>query len=611
MGEVIEPSVNKKVSMLWPVLAVLTIAAAISGAAYLPTPVVDYFLKQDILDRSELWQRRITLHLRDTEATFRNGTTSPEENDFLSLLPEASDVYRFKLFTADGRVFWSTRSSDLGTINEKDYFTSIVSNGEIYYKHEPKPASEIDGLLLHSHNTAPDALHEIAEVYVPMMQNGEFIGAIEFYTDITKVRTLFIQRVHTALIALSALAIIVVLLIGGLIVRSNRARLNALNSKSKSERALMDQQLHLAQEVKLLGELNEWLQSSRSLDELFEMFTKFMAYMLPDCAGSIYVYSNSRDVLDGVSAWNGGELKRHIHPDGCWGLRRGRTYTYGVHEVDFVCEHVDEEDGEPYFCFPILAHGETVGLMHLKKVAHADKEEFLESRKLAQMCAEQISMAIANVRMRDQLQEQSIRDPLTGLFNRRHMIDRLRHFLITSSDKQQNTHLVYLDLDHFKRFNDTHGHDAGDYVLRAVGETLDESCTDDEIACRMGGEEFVVLWPRLTKEELQGRITVLCSKISGLALTYQSQPLPKITASIGVATAPQHGELPQELLRAADEAMYQAKHNGRDQVIYYRTDQNPPLAEQSQPIVTSSTSDHEERNLKSASKRGTTEIAAE
>lgn len=560
--------------LLWPIAILATLLSAGLSIVYLPVPAVDYVLESDLRERAELWQRRVVLHLDDSENTFRTGALNPEEHEFLELLPEASDVHRFKLFHANGDVFWSTRPEDIGTTLRDPFFKEQVANGTIYYMHEAKPASEIDDLQLHARNTSAEKIHEVAEIYVPMMQNGEFIGAIEFFTDITEMRELFIKRVQMTLIALSALALLVLIAVGFMVWQSNRARYLALRSKAENERDLMDRQLTLAQEVKLLGELNEWLQSSRSLGELFDMVGKFLRHMLPGAAGSIYVYSNSRDVLDGMSAWNGGKLKKHIHPESCWALRRGRTYTYGVSEVDFHCEHVDPEDDSPYFCFPLLAHGETVGLMHLKKHDDVTIESFLALRKQAQMCAEQISMAIANVRMRDLLQEQSIRDPLTGLFNRRHMIDRMRHLIDLTGKKSNAVHVVYLDLDHFKRFNDTHGHDAGDFVLRAVGEVLDATCVDDDVPCRIGGEEFVLLWPGLTKAELHKRVDVLCNKISGLALNYQTKTLPKVTASVGVASAPEHGNLPQDILRAADQAMYDAKANGRDQVVYFGNDQN-------------------------------------
>lgn len=325
--------------------------------------------------------------------------------------------------------------------------------------------------------------------------------------------------------------------------------------------------MQLAREVKLLGELNEWLQSSRSMGELFDMVAQFMAHMLPESEGTVYVYSNSRDVLDGSGSWNGGKLKNHIRPDECWGLRRGRTYTFGDSEVDFVCAHAEPHDDTPYFCFPILAHGETVGLMHLKALQNADMEAFHASRKLAQMCAEQVSLAIANVRMRDQLHDQSVRDPLTGLYNRRHMTDTLRKFIETAKRGTGTPSVISIDVDHFKKFNDNHGHDAGDMVLRAVGSVLQQACDGDDIACRPGGEEFMILLPDLDAEALSKRAETLRENIELISVSYGGKALPRITASIGLAQYPAHGTMPQDLMRAADNALYEAKAKGRNTVV--------------------------------------------
>jgi diguanylate cyclase (GGDEF)-like protein len=329
----------------------------------------------------------------------------------------------------------------------------------------------------------------------------------------------------------------------------------------------MEQQLQLAREVRLLGELNEWLQSSRSLDELFDMVGKFMTHILPHCEGSIYVYSNSRDVLDGCTSWNGASHKDHIQPESCWGLRRGRTFSTGESEVSFTCEHIDSTDDRPYFCFPILAHGETVGLMTLKAASDATTEDFEAGKRLSQMCAEQISMAIANVRMRDQLHDQSVRDPLTGLFNRRHLTESLRKMITRSVKDGSPLSIVSIDVDHFKKFNDNHGHDAGDMVLRAVGSAMVQLCDGDEVACRQGGEEFMMLLPYLSKEETFDRAEKLRKTIEEITVRYGEKNLPKITISIGLAHFPDHGTMPQDLMRAADEALYEAKAKGRNQTV--------------------------------------------
>lgn len=341
----------------------------------------------------------------------------------------------------------------------------------------------------------------------------------------------------------------------------------------EQERIEIERQAELTREIRLLSELNEWLQSSSSLDELFEMVSLFMTKLLPSSAGAVYVYSNSRDVLDGACTWNGGILEAHIRPNSCWGLRRGRPYIYGDNEVSFRCSHVapDLED-DVYLCLPILAHGETVGLMHLSPAAGASDEDFLSQRKLAQMAAEQVSLAIANTRMRDELHNKSIRDPLTGLFNRRHFIDVLRSGLERSQHNGQPISLVSIDVDHFKKFNDNYGHDAGDMVLRAVGSTLEEVCNGDQMPCRLGGEEFMVLLPETSLSHAEDVAEMVRVAIEKIVVRYGEKSLPKITVSCGVAGYPNHGRMPQDLMKSADDALYLSKDNGRNRVTVARSD---------------------------------------
>jgi hypothetical protein len=352
------------------------------GNYAIPAPVVDRMLEADLRHRATQLNRQVEGHLHDLEETFSIGYMDDHDQEFLELLPATTDIYRFKLFDAKGRVFWSTRASDVGAVTTNAYFTEIVGMGNIFYKHEEKPITEVDSFDADLLDGPTSSTRHVAEIYTPIIKDGQFLGAIEFYTDITQVRSLFINRVRLSLIILSGIALTALAAVILVIHRANRNQLRLLKVHATKERDLMDEQLRLAREVRLLGELNDCLQSSRSLDELFDMVSRFMTHILPKAEGSVYVYSNSRDVLDGCASWNGGSHRAHIHPEGCWGLRRGRTYEFGASEIDFVCEHAEPHDGRPYFCFPILAHGETVGLMHLR--AHEGcSDAFHASKKLA------------------------------------------------------------------------------------------------------------------------------------------------------------------------------------------------------------------------------------
>ncbi|MEM9638002.1 MAG: diguanylate cyclase, partial [Pseudomonadota bacterium] len=524
-------------------LLIFMAAVNIFANIKLPYPIVDRMLAADINAEAKLWRKRVLDQLDHGPAAFLQGADTGNRGAvadsqrglttrdllFLSQITRASDIYRFKMFDAEGRVFWSSRASDIGTVNSKTYFAEQIMRGESVYQHSNKPASEIDDFELHALADTNEMDREIAEIYTPVVLDGTIVGAIEFYTDITDIRDTFAWRIEWLMMIVSAIFMTIFSTIVLSVLRRGRKQMKELEERTTKERETLERQMQLAREVSLLGELNEWLQSSRSLDELFEMVARFMTHMLPDCEGSVYVYSNSRDVLDGAISWNAGTHKAHIHPEECWGLRRGRTYTYGTSSIDFVCEHTEPHDDRPYFCFPILAHGETVGLMHLKAKTMLAVEDFQTHQKLAQMCAEQISLAIANVQMRDQLQERSVRDPLTGLFNRRHMTDYLRTMIQNAQRTEAGFSMVYLDVDHFKKFNDNHGHDAGDMVLRTVGEALERACDGDEIACRMGGEEFMLLLPGTDRKAAEPRAEKLRRAIEAITLRYGEKNLPRIT----------------------------------------------------------------------------------
>jgi GAF domain-containing protein len=215
-------------------------------------------------------------------------------------------------------------------------------------------------------------------------------------------------------------------------------------------------------ESRLLAEFNEWLQSSDCLEELFTVVSSFLEKLLPGSAGSVYVYADTRDVLESVCSWSKDATLSHFEPPDCWALRRGRAYFYGRNTVDFYCTHVKREwEGqqtpEQYFCLPIIAHGDTVGLLHIS-FEESSQVEGQDRQKLANFCAEQISLAIANVRLREQLREQSTRDPLTGRYNRRYFLDYAKSELHQCASAKKCAGLIALDIDHFKKFNDTHGH---------------------------------------------------------------------------------------------------------------------------------------------------------
>jgi diguanylate cyclase (GGDEF)-like protein len=233
-----------------------------------------------------------------------------------------------------------------------------------------------------------------------------------------------------------------------------------------------------------------------------------------------------------------------------------------------VTAHHHAVEVAEYICVPIVAHGDTVGLLHIRFDHDGEgMARIADSGAFAVRCGEHISLAIANAKLRDELRDQSIRDPLTGLYNRRYFLDAMRREVSISDRRKSCFGLISFDADRFKTFNDNHGHDAGDMVLRAIGAKLTELMTAGEICCRFGGEEFAVLVPAANLAETAALAERLREAVFLMQVRYMDGFLSRVSISVGVAAFPASGGQPHEILRRADEALYKAKEQGRNRVV--------------------------------------------
>ena len=234
------------------------------------------------------------------------------------------------------------------------------------------------------------------------------------------------------------------------------------------------------------------------------------------------------------------------------------------------CPHVDEATPGGAICAPLAAEGESLGVIHLqlRQVVPAwERATLLADRtRLIRALAEQLELALANFRLRETLREQSARDLLTGLFNRRYMEESLDRELRRAGREGYSLGLLMMDLDHFKDLNDNFGHEAGDLMLRSVGDFLGSSVRGEDVACRFGGEEFVVILPRASLENTRRRAEALREGMKSLQLEPPGRR-PSVTISIGVACSPDHAATREQLVHAADVALYRAKAGGRDRVV--------------------------------------------
>ncbi len=320
-------------------------------------------------------------------------------------------------------------------------------------------------------------------------------------------------------------------------------------------------------EMILLSEISDFLQACLSVSEACTVLGNLIPPLFPHCTGGIFLTQIARNRVEDVMTW-GGDLHSALdfHPSECWGLRRGRAHVCDDLRSGVRCQHVLADTPiAATLCVPMIAQGETLGLFYLSTTMPAALSE--AKRQLARTVAKQASMAIANLQLRETLQTQSIRDALTGLFNRRYLEESLSQAIAYAHRRQSSLGVIMIDVDHFKRFNDTYGHDAGDYVLQQVGSLLKSSVRESDIACRYGGEEMVLVLPGLSLEHACIKAEAIRSAIAHLALKHNGRPLDNLTASFGVAVYPEHGTIASDLLQVADAALYQAKAAGRNQVV--------------------------------------------
>ncbi|PZQ48858.1 MAG: hypothetical protein DI551_00560 [Micavibrio aeruginosavorus] len=341
--------------------------------------------------------------------------------------------------------------------------------------------------------------------------------------------------------------------------------------RERTESSLRDafkEMERISQETQLVGNLGDYLRGCRSDQEAYHIITNNMPQIFPGTSGTIAIFNNSRNLLQTVLRW--GELPgviQEFEPDSCWALRQGRMHYYMGDKKIPMCEHIHNIDESNYtICLPMQAQGQTIGQLF---IAGHNFKDLGDSQILrVRSVGEQVSLALANIYLQRALKEQSIKDPLTRLFNRRYLEETLAREFARSQRNEKPLSVLIMDIDFFKKVNDTYGHEAGDEVLIAFANMLQTKIRKEDIACRLGGEEFVLVMPEMSLERAAERAEDICATARKLAIKFQKHTI-SVTVSIGVAEFPIHGQATDELLHNADLCLYKAKREGRDRVVVY------------------------------------------
>lgn len=321
-------------------------------------------------------------------------------------------------------------------------------------------------------------------------------------------------------------------------------------------------------EISGLYEAGSILQTCNSLGELGELLPVLMRTQFPGSRGEVSVFAESRNQLTTLACWEGWTASELFGPEDCWALRRGQPHRHVTEGHAPRCSHLRVPDDFETVCVPLLAHGETIGLLSLGRPHSAGDPSYLDYGRKVELLARQIGLTLTSLRLRESLKELSIRDPLTGVFNRRYLDSVGAKELAYAARSGRPLGVVMLDVDHFKRFNDMHGHAAGDAALVAVTDFMRRSIRDSDWMFRYGGEEFVLLLCDPEPQDIEMRLDELRTGIEALSVTHNGRRLPGVTISMGVTLAARGERDLTSVLADADAALYAAKAGGRNRVVF-------------------------------------------
>ena len=318
-------------------------------------------------------------------------------------------------------------------------------------------------------------------------------------------------------------------------------------------------------ELSQLGRYGNLLHGCTDLAEILQISQQMLAQLLPGSAGTIYPLIDGEGLAEATHLWgiHIGNTKMQAHHSDCWAVQRKRVHLSHSDAPGSACAHIELPEGQDVLssaCIPLTAQGESLGWLYLSTSGHGSFPKLA----VAIAAAEQLSLALANLKLRQNLRDLSVRDPLTSLFNRRYLTESLGREMTRCKRRNLSLAVLMLDLDHFKVFNDTLGHQAGDTLLVAFSRLLQKSVRNEDIACRLGGEEFILIMPEMGRDVAIRRATELLQATRELSVMHEGQILPQITVSIGIAVFPEHSIDTDQLIGTADGALYLAKHAGRD-----------------------------------------------
>jgi diguanylate cyclase (GGDEF)-like protein len=463
-------------------------------------------------------------------------------------------LMKIKVFGHDGETVYSTSEKDIGTINERDYFHNIVARGGVFTKVVKKDTRSLEDQVVSM---------DVVETYVPIMHADSFAGAFEVYFNITDNiseldRLLF--RAHFLMLLIAAALMLALLVISFIASRS-------FIKQELADKKIIQQSFDLQEknnELTMLNDVSRVLSKSLDLETLLPLILETIVNRLPVLnlikKGGIMLVDGEKMKLVAHLGHNDSFIKLHenitIHDCLCGLAARSgeivisrNSHTDSLHTICY-----DNMQPHGHIIVPFKSGSKVVGVLYLYLPADIELEEF--RMNLLESMAGQVGMAIDNARLYGETKKMSLHDPLTGLANRRFMNITLQQSINLAERHNKQLCVAMFDVDFFKKYNDTRGHDAGDKLLAMIADKITLGSRESDLAARFGGEEFLLIMP---ESDLKG------ARLAVDRIRQSIEDTLEVTISAGVAIY-KKGSSEEELIKAADGALYKAKENGRNRV---------------------------------------------
>lgn len=348
--------------------------------------------------------------------------------------------------------------------------------------------------------------------------------------------------------------------------------LNFNNSKLASHLSMSNEELTTKntelerheKDMSMINNMNEKLQLCRDSIEANSIIKLTAEHLFGDFYGGLTITDTGGKQALVVEWGNKKHLQTKFLSESCWGLRSGNKYLVDEHQKNLLCKHYNAPP-EGSYCIPLIIDNKSLGMINFNFLTDTSLTNYI--MQLMTVFSDVVKLALANIQLQEKLQSEATRDPLTNLFNRRYLNETLLREFHRNSREKSSLCFAILDLDYFKNFNDTYGHEAGDIILKKIGTLLMSNIRESDIACRFGGEEFALVFINTTIDKILPSLEHIRKEVENTKIYFNNDLLPPITTSIGVAQAPEQGKTVSDIIRAADVGLYEAKKLGRNRII--------------------------------------------